>query len=88
MPLPTPGEPAVEVIVQLAASAGGARALRTVEERTRLRLERLHPDTVDPELAKFATTRVARSSVESVIDLLMACAGVEAAYVKPGDALP
>jgi hypothetical protein len=91
MPASSSGEPAVEVIVQLhglAATTGAAIALRTVEEQTQLTLKRLHPGTPDPELAKFASTRVARSSAASVVDLLLRCAEVDAAYVKSDDALP
>jgi hypothetical protein len=90
MPASSSSEPAVEIIVQLRGSAAtrDAMALRTVAEQTQLTLEWLHPGALDPELAKFASTRVARSSVASVVDLLMQCVEVDAAYVKSDDALP
>lgn len=83
------GEPTVEVIVQLHGQAtGDASDRHIVEQRTHISLEPLHPGSPDPELAKFATARVPRSSVESVVDLLSRCAEVDAAYAKPEDALP
>lgn len=83
------GEPTVEVIVRLQGQAtGDAGDRQLVEQQAHVSLEPLHPGSSDPELAKFATTRVPRSSVESVVELLSRCAGVDAAYAKPEDALP
>jgi len=90
MPLSSSDEPAVEIIVQLheTADPSDGSAMRTVRDRTQVTLEPLHPGSTDPELARYAIARVARSSVEPVVGLLLGCAEVDAAYAKPGDALP
>ncbi|MGH9881298.1 MAG: hypothetical protein ACRD6N_07665 [Pyrinomonadaceae bacterium] len=52
-------------------------------------LEPIHPGTEDPILISYFTAAVADpDSVEQVLDRLRQCRAVEAAYVKPPDALP
>lgn len=89
MPAPDTSEPRVEVVVQLSGQAAADPTVwRSVEERASVALEAMHPGTSDPALAKFAITRVPASSAPAVIEDLSHCAEVDAAYAKPGDALP
>lgn len=54
-----------------------------------VRLEPIHPGTEDPILMSYFTAAVADpDSVERVLDRLRQFRAVEAAYVKPPDALP
>jgi hypothetical protein len=65
-----------EELLQTAASLG-------------VRLEPIHPGTEDPILISYFTVAVSDpDSVELVLDRLRQCRAVEAAYVKPPDALP
>jgi hypothetical protein len=83
------GESAVEIVVHVRGMVTeGAVVLRAIEAQTGVVLEPMHPGARDPELSRFAVTRVAPSSVESTVDRLLRCAEVDAAYAKPGDALP
>ncbi|MGH3520986.1 MAG: hypothetical protein ACRDQ7_27145 [Haloechinothrix sp.] len=90
MPPPDTSEPTVEIIVQFSERVAtvdtGARL--SIEEKAGVTLEPMHPGTPDPQLAKFAITRVAQSSAPAVIDHLLRCAEVDAAYAKADDALP
>lgn len=89
MPSPSSGEPAVEVVVAVRGTvAEGAAALRSIEAQAGVPLEPMHPGVSDAELGRFAIARVAPSAVELVVERLRRCAEVDAAYVKPGDALP
>jgi hypothetical protein len=52
-------------------------------------LELIHPGAEDPTLISYFNVAVSDpNSVELVIDRLRECRAVEAAYVKPPDALP
>jgi hypothetical protein len=52
-------------------------------------LEPMHPGVEDPSLASFFMLEVADlASAERVIARLQGCEAVEAAYLKPPDALP
>ncbi len=52
-------------------------------------LEPIHPGAEDPLLISYFTVKVTDpDSVELVVDRLRQCRAVEAAYVKPPDALP
>ena len=49
----------------------------------------LHPRVEDPQLTTYFTTEVADpANVQEVISRLRQCRAVEAAYVKPQDAMP
>lgn len=52
-------------------------------------LEPMHPGVEDSSLAQFYTVEVPdTATAEKVIKRLRSCAAVEAAYLKPPDALP
>jgi hypothetical protein len=52
-------------------------------------LEPIHPGAEDPLLISYFTVAVSDpASVEEVVNRLRQCRAVEAAYVKPPDALP
>lgn len=54
-----------------------------------VRLEPIHPGIEDPILMSYFTAAVADpDSVERVLDRLRQSRAIEAAYVKPPDALP
>lgn len=88
--------------VTIQVSANVARVLRqrappTVEsqelsetaEELGVVLEPLHPDVEDPRLALYFTVEVPDpATAQEVIARLQHCQAIEAAYVKPPDALP
>ena len=46
-------------------------------------LERLHPESTDPELATYAVTHVDEADAESILQQLTQWQEVEGAYAKP-----
>jgi hypothetical protein len=85
MPVPDTTEPTVEIVVRLSgrAAADDVAVRRTVEDQALVEPAPLHPGTSDSELARFAITRVAQSAAETVVDRLVRCVEVDAAYTKP-----
>jgi hypothetical protein len=62
--------------------------LKTAAE-LHLSLVPLHPGVEDPQLTTYFTAEVAdHAQVQEVISRLRQCHAVEAAYVKPQDAMP
>jgi len=62
--------------------------LKTAAE-LHLSLVPLHPGVEDPQLTTYFTAEVAdHAHVQEVISRLRQCHAVEAAYVKPQDAMP
>jgi hypothetical protein len=52
-------------------------------------LEPIHPGTADPDLMRYFTVEVSdQAAAERVIASLQQSKAVEAAYVKPPDAMP
>lgn len=78
----------VEVIVKLApgavrAGSPGHAAVHEIARRLLVELAPLYGPTTDPELASYAVAHIAPASAELVVQELLACDGVEGAYVKP-----
>ena len=76
----------VEVIVKLADAGADPAARRTLDLCARdagVTIAPLHPGTTDPDLASYYVARVESQVVDSVLARFLACAGVEAAYLKP-----
>lgn len=76
----------VEVIVKLAEAGADATARRTLELCAReagVTIAPLHPATSDPDLASYYVARVEPQAVDVVLARFLACAGVDAAYLKP-----
>lgn len=62
--------------------------LRTADELG-VSLEPMHPGVADPELAGYFTVDVPDEELaQQVIARLRACEAIEAAYIKPPEALP
>jgi hypothetical protein len=54
-----------------------------------LALEPMHPGTADPQLSTYYTAEAPdRQTAERAVAVLRQVKGVEAAYVKPPDAMP
>ena len=66
-----------------------ARDLLDAARDLGVRLQPLHPHVADPRLASYFIAEVpAGATAQQVIDGLGKCKAVEAAYVKPQDAIP
>jgi hypothetical protein len=69
-------------------AAESEELLQTVADLN-VSLQPIHPGTEDPILISYFTVAVSDpDSVERVLDRLRQCRAVEAAYIKPPDALP
>ena len=87
------GSDTIEVIVALdadAAKAGTSKRETLEAQAARLgaALAPLHPSTSDANLAAYAVAYVDAASADTVIEHLLRCPGVEAAYAKPRGAPP
>jgi hypothetical protein len=66
-----------------------ARELLRLAATSGIRLQPLHPGTVDPRLASWFVAEIPEASaVQGVLAQLRQCEAVEAAYIKPPDDLP
>ena len=77
------------------AQSGSSSHSRSVPSAVKLvrdlgvELEPLHPGTIDSELQRFfIVTMEDGEPVDQVLDSLRECHGIDAAYLKPPDALP
>lgn len=79
-----------------ARPTGGGRAsvaapadVETIARRHGAELKRQHPDASDPELSRIWTCEVPdRRSGQRLAEDLLRSGAVEAAYIKPDDAMP
>lgn len=63
--------------------------LLTVEKDLGILLEPLHPGAKDPHLSPYFKVKVPdHATATKVINRLLNCKAVEAAYIKPSDELP
>jgi hypothetical protein len=63
--------------------------LLTVEKDLGISLEPLHPGAEDPHLSLYFKVKVPdHATATKVINRLLNCKAVEAAYIKPSDELP
>ncbi|MCH8147425.1 MAG: hypothetical protein IH987_05430 [Planctomycetes bacterium] len=63
--------------------------LMDIAEECKVALEPVHPQIPDPELATYFSVQVADPEIgERIRKRLSGCDCVEAAYIKPLDALP
>jgi hypothetical protein len=66
-----------------------AETLNRVTKQLGIVLEPIHPGTADPDLARYFTVEAPdQATAERVIAGLQQSKAVEAAYVKPPDAMP
>ncbi len=71
------------------SSTTASRELSQVMDELGVALEPIHPGAEDPYLAPYFTVEVPdTATAERVIARLQNCEAVEAAYVKPPDAMP
>ena len=90
----------MEVVIQLNTESAhelqhhqppgdATQELMGVAEEHNLALEPIHPQIADPELATYFYVHVTDDEdAERVRESLSRCRCVEAAYIKPTDALP
>ena len=62
--------------------------LRSLLRARSLQLLPLHPGSTDPALRQFYSVVIPEPDDAHILDSLRACAGVEAAYLKPRDEPP
>lgn len=62
--------------------------LRSLLRARSLQLLPLHPASADPALRQFYSVVIPEPDEARILDGLRACAGVEAAYLKPRDEPP
>ena len=63
--------------------------LNRITEQLGVVLEPIHPETVDPDLIRYFTLEAPnQATAQEVIARLQQCKAVEAAYLKPHDAMP
>ena len=71
------------------AAAPGSEELLQAAEELGMVLEPVHPNAEDPHLAPYFTVEVPdAATAERVIAGLQNCEAVEAAYLKPPEAMP
>ncbi len=51
-------------------------------------LHKLHPDSTDARLSRYFTIEVPDDAIAQITAAVRRCASVDAAYVKPREALP
>jgi hypothetical protein len=78
----------VDVIVKLAPAAivresSTHGAVQACAAGLGIALEPLHPSTSDPELSSYFIAHVEPTAVNTVVERLLGCDGVEGAYPKP-----
>lgn len=80
---------AVQISVQLTEAAARSGEVATAAVGPGVSLVPTHPGTDDPVLARFYLVEVAdEAEADHVLARLRAAPEVEAAYLKPPDALP
>lgn len=66
-----------------------AAALQRLSDELGLRLAPIHPEAAGDDLARYFTIEIGEPHVaETLLARLRACPGVDAAYMKPSDAMP
>jgi len=79
----------VPALTERQPSSGPARDLLRTADELGVTLEPMHPGVADTELAGYFTVDVPDDELaQQVIARLRACEAIEAAYVKPPEALP
>ena len=83
----------VEVIVICEGVSAGAamqpsQSVRDCIGRLGLAIHPLHPLTADPDLAKYFVAQLNPAAVDTAIEQLLRCDGVEGAYAKPQGEAP
>jgi hypothetical protein len=91
---------ATNVIVQIRPEAArelgerrtetpGAKEVAEAASALGVSLEQMHPGVEDESLAQYFTVEVPEhDAVKAVVERLMKCEAVEAAYVKPSEGMP
>lgn len=66
-----------------------SQELLKITEELEVSMKQLYPGVDDPVLSTYFTVEVIdRAAAEELINRLLQCSAVEAAYVKPPDELP
>jgi hypothetical protein len=86
-------EATAEVVVRLTREAAmpdsrAAQAVRQAADELGIVLEPLHRGSTDPALSVYVVARVRPAEVSRVVQRLLHCPGVDAAYSKPPGEAP
>lgn len=93
MPRGDGSEATAEVVVRLTREAAmpdsrAAQAVRQAADELGIVLEPLHRGSTDPELSVYVVAPVRPAELARVVNRLLRCPGVDAAYGKPPGEAP